>query len=77
MTRDYSVNQRLRAIMRQKRIKQTELSGKTGIHYQNLHRAVNGKRPIYADELPVLAAALGIPVGELLGVSPEEQLRID
>ncbi len=71
MTRDTTVNQNLRLIMRRKGIRQTELAAACGLKYQNLHRAVNGRRPIYAFELPGLARALGESVSALLGLEEE------
>ncbi len=72
MTRDTTVNRNLRLIMRSKGIRQTELAKLCGLGYQNLHRAVNGRRPIYADELPGLARALGESVDALLGLEEEQ-----
>lgn len=65
--RDLTVNARLRAVMERKRMKQTALSRAAGIRYQSLHRAVNGRRPIYADELLPLCRALGVGPEALLG----------
>ena len=71
MTRDTTINRNLRLIMRRKGVRQTELAKLCGLGYQNLHRAVNGRRPIYADELPGLAKALGESVEALLGLEEE------
>ena len=68
MTRDTAVNRNLRLLMRRKGVRQTELARLSGLGYQSLHRAVNGRRPIYADELPVLAGALGESPLALLGM---------
>ena len=68
MLRDDTVNRRLKALMRQKKLKQTTLAEKSGIAYQSLHRAVNGRRPVYADELLPLAEALGVELSELLAL---------
>jgi len=73
VTRDTTVNRNLRQIMRRKGIRQTELAKLCGLAYQNLHRAVNGRRPIYADELPGLARALGESVDALLGLEEEQR----
>ena len=72
MTRDTTVNRNLRLIMRRKGVRQTELAKACGLTYQSLHRAVNGRRPIYADELPYLAQALGESVDALLGMEEEQ-----
>ncbi len=73
MTRDTAVNRYLRLLMRRKGLRQTELARASGLGYQSLHRAVNGRRPIYADELPVLAEALGESPLVLLGLAEERR----
>lgn len=66
--RDRLVNERLKLLLHSSGMKQTELAARTGMKYQNIHRAINGKRPIYADELAQLAAALGTSAAALLGL---------
>ena len=66
MLRDDTVNRRLKELLREKKLKQTEVAEKCGIAYQSLHRAVNGRRPIYAEELLPLAEAVGVDVSMLL-----------
>lgn len=66
MLRDDTVNRRLKELLRQKKLRQTVVAERSGIAYQSLHRAMNGRRPIYADELKPLAAAIGVDVNELL-----------
>ncbi len=68
MRRDTFVNRNLRLILRRKGVRQTELAQRSGLDYQSVHRAVNGGRPIYADELPLLAGALGESPLALLGM---------
>lgn len=68
MLRDNTVNRRLKELLRLKKMKQTVAAERSGIAYQSLHRAVNGRRPVYADELLPLAKALGVEVDELLAL---------
>lgn len=66
--RDDSVNIRLRQLIEDKGIKQKTLAMHCGMKYQDLSRAVNSRRPIYAHELYPIAAALGVSVNVLLGL---------
>ena len=68
MLRDDTVNRKLKELLRQKKLKQTLVAEKSGIAYQSLHRAVNSRRPVYADELLPLARALEVSVAELLAL---------
>lgn len=68
MLRDDTVNRRLKELLREKKLKQTEVAEKCGIAYQSLHRAVNGRRPIYAEEVLPLAEAVGVDVSMLLAL---------
>lgn len=68
MLRDDTVNRRLKELLREKRLKQTVVAERCGMEYQSLHRAVNGKRPIYAEELLPLAKAIGVEVSVLLAL---------
>ena len=68
MLRDDTVNRRLKELLRQKKLKQTLVAERSGIAYQSLHRAVNSRRPVYADELLPLARALEVELSELLAL---------
>lgn len=76
MLRDDTVNRRLKALLREKKLKQTEVAEKCGIAYQSLHRAVNGRRPIYAEELLPLAEAIGVDISALLALDvPKDEAQ--
>ena len=75
MKRDDTINQRLRGILRLNGIKQVDAAAACGMRYQDFHRAVSGRRPIYADEVKALAAAAGTDPMTLLGKWDEEVLR--
>ena len=77
MKRDDSINRRLRRILRMNGIKQIDAAEACGMNYQDFHRAVSGRRPIYADEVEALAAAAGTDALTLLGKWDEEGLRGD
>ena len=62
---------RLRRVAAEKRILQTELAARMDMSYWKLNRAMNGQRPIYAQELPRFARALGVEVTALLGGEAE------
>ena len=61
MKRDDSINRRLRALLRRGGIRQVDAAKACGMSYQDFHRAVSGRRPIYADEVLALAAAAATP----------------
>lgn len=67
MKHDDSINRRLRAELRRNRIRQVDAARACGMSYQNFHRAVSGLRPIYADEVLALAAAVKTDALTLLG----------
>lgn len=68
MKRDPKINYRLRAVMHLNGKTQREVAEICGMRYGSLHRAVNGERPIYADELVSLALAVDVHPGVLLGI---------
>lgn len=73
MLRDDSVNRRLKELLKRRKLRQVDVARACGMGYQSLHRAVNGRRPIYADELIPLARALGTNVERLLGLENPQQ----
>ena len=73
MLRDDTVNRRVKELLREKKLKQTVVAEKTGIAYQSFHRAVNGRRPIYAEELLPLAEAIGVEVTALLALDEPQE----
>ncbi len=67
MKRDDSINRRLRGLLERSGIRQVDAARACGMSYQELHRAVSGRRPIYADEVLALAAAARTDPETLLG----------
>ncbi len=75
MKRDDSINRNLRKALRRSGVRQIDAAAACGMSYQNFHRAVSGRRPIYADELLALAAAARTDPLVLLGKWDEEELH--
>ena len=61
---------RLKALTAAKKLRQSELAVRIGMDYEHLNRVLNGRRPIYAEDVPRFAKALGVSLEEILG--PEE-----
>lgn len=74
MKRDDSINRNLRKALRRSGVRQIDAAAACGMSYQNFHRAVSGRRPIYADELLALAAAARTDPLVLLGKWDEVEL---
>ena len=66
MEEERSVSRRVSRLRRRAGISRDLLAAKTGIPYGHLCKALAGKRPFYADELPALARVLGVSVDEIL-----------
>ena len=65
---DAMLSKRLKTALKRKKMRQKELAARLGMDYQQLTRAMNGRRPIYAQELPRFARALEVSVESLLGM---------
>lgn len=59
---------RLKALAARKKLRQTELAARMGLDYGHLNRVLNGKRPIYAEELPRYAQVLEVSLEAILGM---------
>ena len=66
MRRDYSVNRRLDRLLRERRVSSWELALRSGIGVRRLNRVLCLEEPLYPEELPSLARALGVTVDSLL-----------
>ena len=64
---DREISGRIKNAMKQTKMRQTELAARMVMDYQRVNRAVNGRRPVYAQELPRFARALEVTVESLLG----------
>ena len=73
MKRDDSINRNLRKARRRSGVRQIDAAAACGMSYQDFHRAVSGRRPIYADEVLALAAAARTDPLVLLGKWDEEE----
>ena len=63
-----SLGSRLKALAAERRLRQTELAARMGMDYDHLNRVLNGRRPVYAEELPRYAEALGVSLEAILGM---------
>lgn len=61
-----TVGDRIRALMGEKGLSQTEVAAKSGIDRADVSRIVNNHRPPRLAELPLLSAVLGVAVEDLL-----------
>ena len=62
------IGSRLKVLAAKQRLRQTELAARMGMDYEHLNRVLNGRRPVYAEELPRYAEALGVSVEAILGL---------
>ena len=63
-----SLGSRLKALAAERRLRQTELAARMGMDYGHLNQILNGRRPVYAEELPRYAEALGVSLEAILGM---------
>lgn len=59
---------RLKALAAQRKLRQTELAARMGMDYEHLNKVLNGRRPVYAEELPRYAEVLGVSLEAILGM---------
>ncbi len=67
------VRDRLRELLRQRGWTQSELARRLGKHRVWVHYRIKGATGIKADEIPLLAAALGVPAHAFFERAPSEQ----
>lgn len=61
-----NVSRNIRRALKEQRRLQLEIAEDTGIAYQTINRMLNGKQPLYLDEIVQIARALGVSVDSLL-----------
>ena len=59
---------RIKALAARRKLRQTELAARMGMDYGHLNKVLNGRRPIYAEELPRFAEVLGASLEAILGM---------
>lgn len=59
---------RLKVLAAERKLRQTELAARMGMDYEHLNKVLNGRRPIYAEELPRYAEVLGVSLEAILGM---------
>lgn len=65
MTRGYEVNKALKRHIEENAKKPSAIADRAGIRRDVFSRIINCKRPVYADEVPGICAAMGISVEAL------------
>ena len=68
MNQDYEANRELRRLLEKRGMSVSELADRSGVPYTCLCLVLREERPLYADELPPLARALGVTADALLGI---------
>lgn len=63
--RDYTINRRIQKIISETDKKSTAIADKAGIERTTFSRIIHCKRPLYADEIQPICAAIGISVKDL------------
>ena len=69
---DVIIASRIKRLAKRRRLTQTELARIMQIDPQSLYRALNGRRPIYAQEIRTLAWALGCRYADILGEEAQD-----
>ncbi|AZS15321.1 helix-turn-helix domain-containing protein [Paenibacillus lutimineralis] len=69
--------ERIRVVRQSKGITQTFVATETGLTISNYNMKENGKRTISANELELIAKALGVPVGIFFEENIHEKLNIE
>ena len=65
--RDYSINERLRKFIIENDKKPSRIADKAGIRRDTFSNILSGKRVIFAEEVPIIAEAVGCSVDYLFG----------
>jgi len=71
------IHERIRALRKAKGVSQTFIADKTGMSIANYNMKENGKRTIAAEELELIAIALGEPISNFFDKKLNEKLNID
>ncbi len=64
---DVELARRVKRLLKQKKLRQKELAAQLPMDYQRVTRILNGRQPLYAQELPRFAEAMEASLEELLG----------
>ena len=62
------IGKRLKALAAERKLRQSELATRLGMDYEHVNRVLNGRRAVYAEELPRFAEVLGVSVEAILGL---------
>lgn len=61
------IGSRLKRLTAERKLRQSELAARLEMDYEHVNRMLNGRRPVYAEDLPRFAEALGVSVEAILG----------
>jgi transcriptional regulator with XRE-family HTH domain len=64
---DVELAKRTKALLKRKKLRQKEVAARIPMDYQRLTRILNGRQPLYAQDLPRLAAAMEVRLEDILG----------
>ena len=64
---DVELAKRTKALLKRKKLRQKEVAARIPMDYQRLTRILNGRQPLYAQELPRFAEAMEVSLEEILG----------
>ncbi len=64
---DVELARRMKRLLKQKKLRQKELAARLGMDYHRVWSILNGRRPLYAQDLPRFAGALEVSLEDILG----------
>lgn len=64
---DIEMAKRMKKLLKKKKLRQKELAARLGMDYQKVTRIVNGRQPLYAQDLPRFAKAMEESLEAILG----------
>lgn len=67
--------EKVRVVMRKRRITYKELADKTGMEYQHMYRLLNDRMPLYLNDAVRVATAIGTSIDRMLGFVYEEETK--
>lgn len=72
MEKCYIVNRNIKRIIEKDGRIQRVVAERSGLRKDTLSRILSCKRPVYGDEIPALASALNVSIGELFAPIPTQ-----
>lgn len=66
MKRDYTINENISKIMKERDKKSGAVADRAGIRRDTFSHILHSRRPIYGDELVPIVMALGVPLEDVM-----------